>query len=304
MSPAPHIAILNYQDALASAVHGLTEMFLIASEISREEGGPPLTSQLLNNGGGPGGIFSSIIIPPNTSGNRGANTAHDILVNHHARGGQICAVCAGVFWLGHAGLLTGRPVTTHWALCEEFRKTFPDARLLPEHILIDDHDIITAGGMMAWVDLGLFLVEQHLGADVMLKTARFLLVDPRGRSQLQYRGFTPNLHHGDAAIRDVQDWMERHAECSLTVSALAKRAGMAERTFIRRFQRATGLSPNAYVRELRIQKAKGLLERTRDPVQHIAWAVGYKDVPAFTRAFRRITGLSPGEFRRRFSIIH
>ncbi|MEM7524660.1 MAG: helix-turn-helix domain-containing protein [Pseudomonadota bacterium] len=248
--------------------------------------------------------FAAIVLPPNISGARGAedHTLHDWIRRQRDRGAVICSVCAGAFWLGHAGLLDGRPATTHWALEEEFRAAFPRAALHPERLIIDDNDIVTAGGLMAWVDLGLFLVERRLGAPVVTRTARSLLVDPRGREQRNYRSFRPPLGHGDAAILAVQHWMEGAVDSDLTVTALADRAGLAERTFLRRFRAATGLTPNVYVQTLRVEKARGLLERTRLSVSEICWRVGYRDLSAFGRVFRTVTGITPGEYRTRFAI--
>lgn len=155
---------------------------------------------------------------------------------------------------------------------------------------------------MAWVDLGLFLVRRWLGPDVVSRTCRHMLIDPQGREQRNYRTFRPRLDHGDASIRDLQRWMERNAILDLALPTLATEAGMSERTFQRRFAEATGLPVTRYVQELRIEKARGLLERTKMPVSEVCWAVGYADASAFSRLFRAICGVSAGEYRRRFSV--
>ncbi|MDN5787521.1 helix-turn-helix domain-containing protein, partial [Pseudorhodobacter sp.] len=77
----------------------------------------------------------------------------------------------------------------------------------------------------------------------------------------------------------------------------------AERTFIRKFSAATGLSPNAYVQALRVEKSRAMLEQTRRSVQAISWDVGYHDVSAFGRVFKSITGTSPAEYRTRFGVM-
>ena len=82
--------------------------------------------------------------------------------------------------------------------------------------------------------------------------------------------------------------------------ALADRAAMSDRSFLRRFRAATGLTPTAYLRRLRVARARALLETTRDAVDQVAFAVGYDDAGGFRRAFREIVGLSPTEYRHRF----
>jgi transcriptional regulator GlxA family with amidase domain len=248
--------------------------------------------------------YGAVILPPNLSGARGAADTPilDFIRHQHALGCTICSACAGLFWLGEAGLIGGRPVTTHWALEAEFLARFPKTNLATDQILIDDNDIVTAGGMMAWVDLGLFLVERFLGIDALTFTARQLLVDPRGRQQSNYRTFRPQLVHGDQTILRLQHWMESNFGDDLSVRALAKNALLSERTFIRKFKSATGLPPNRYVQALRVEKARALLEQTRRTVQDIGWTVGYQDISAFGRVFKSVTDTSPADYRHRFGV--
>ena len=249
--------------------------------------------------------YDVVILPPNLTGARGQSDVaiHQFLRFQHALGTTLCSVCAGAFWLGHAGLLSGRPATTHWALEEEFERSFSNIALAVDRILIDDNDIITAGGVMAWLDLGLHLVGRYLGAEVVSKTARHLLVDTQGREQKNYRTFRPALGHGDGAIRKLQHFMEQNSDGELTVAALALRCNMSERNLARRFSHATGLSPNAYVQQLRMERARGLLERSRLSVAQTANAVGYSDISAFTKTFRTVTGLTPAAYRQRFRVL-
>ncbi|WP_378213327.1 GlxA family transcriptional regulator [Aquicoccus sp. G2-2] len=299
------IALLAYDGAQMSAVYGLGDILSVANRYAAEGGGGQVGHAVLCPGDLSGDAkFDAVVLPPNLTGARGDAdvSIHDWITQQHKRGAMLCSACAGAFWLGHTGALDGRPVTTHWALEEEFRAAFPRADLHPEHLLVDDHDVVTAGGVMAWVDLGLFLVRRWLGPDVVLRTCRHMLIDPHGREQRNYRSFRPRLDHGDGAIRDLQHWMEKNATSELALPVLATEAGMSERTFQRRFAKATGLPVTRYVQELRIEKARGLLERTTLPVSEICWAVGYADASAFSRLFRSICGVSASEYRRRFAV--
>ena len=301
------LAIVAYEGAQQAAVLGLADLFDTANSISQEQGGIVIDVGMVRPGELPpaSSHYDALIVPPNRSGTRG-ETHHELhawIRARHAAGTLAASVCAGVFWLGHAGLLVQRPVTTHWALENEIRATFPEADIQPEHLLIDDNDIVTAGGMMAWVDLGMFFVERWQGVEVLSATARYLLIDPGKREQRNYRSFRPNLNHGDEAILALQLWMEAHVQEDLSVDSLVPRTRLSARTFLRRFKAATGLSPSAYVQALRVEKARGMLERTRDPVSAVGWSVGYQDISAFGRVFRSITGLSAVEYRRRFSVL-
>jgi transcriptional regulator GlxA family with amidase domain len=137
----------------------------------------------------------------------------------------------------------------------------------------------------------------------MLETGRFMLIDPAGREQRHYSRFAPRLNHGDEVILQVQHWLQAREARAITVGAMADRAGMEERTFLRRFKAATGQTPSEYSQLLRIGKARELLEFTRRPVDQIAWTVGYEDAGAFRKLFQRVTGLTPGEYRQRFSAV-
>ena len=155
---------------------------------------------------------------------------------------------------------------------------------------------------MAWVDLGVHLIGRWLGPTAVSRVCRQMLIEPTERDQRNYRSFRPELTHKDQSIRSLQIWIEGHSDANLTVAALARQAGLSERSLHRKFTALTGLSVNRYIQEVRVEKAKGLLELTSLPVSDVCWQVGYRDVPAFCRLFKSITGISPGDYRNRFSL--
>jgi transcriptional regulator GlxA family with amidase domain len=111
------------------------------------------------------------------------------------------------------------------------------------------------------------------------------------------------LRHGDEAILKVQHWLQAQAALHVTMPAMAARAGLEERSFLRRFHKATGLKPIEYCQHLRVGKAREMLELTSRTVDQVAWAVGYEDPGAFRKVFQKVTGLSSGDYRRRFGTI-
>lgn len=206
----------------------------------------------------------------------------------------------GVFVAADSGVLDGRRVTTHWAFAAELRRRYSSLRVEPDRLVIDDGDIVTAGGVLAWADMGLTLVGRLLGRSVMCTTARFMLMDPPGREQRFYGDFTPPLRHGDESIVSIQHWLQANTTAACSVAALAERASLGSRTFLRRFVKATGMRPSEYQQRLRIARSRELLESTRQTVDQVAVASGYEDTRGFRRTFKRIVGLSPAEYRRRF----
>lgn len=299
-TPNLPIILLDAPGAQRAALWGLQDLFALVPRL--DPTCTPLDVRILAPDALPQAPVAAFVFAPSIEGTRPVPD-HPLIawaVQQHAQGALACSVCAGAFWLGQAGLLSQRPATTHWALEEEFRQSFPDVRLAPEHILVDDHDVITAGGLMAWTDLGLHLTGRWYGAEMVSRLARHLLVDPGGREQRAYSTFAPPRQHGDAAVLLAQRHMDQQFGTALTVPVLATVAGLSERSFVRRFTAATGTPPASYLQALRVEKARGALERSQASIAQIAWDVGYRDVPAFARAFKSITGLTPGAYRSRF----
>lgn len=297
MTKSVNVHLLDYPGAQQAAILGLRDMFetcnrldLVRAQFQVSIVGRPdacdvlLVGPSLGAGGPP---------PPDQA-------RADGLRRVHAGGTVLASACVGAFVLAGAGLLDGRPATTHWALCELFAAQFPTVQLLPERLLVDDGDILTAGGVMAWTDLGLRLVERFQGPSRMRALARHLLLDPARREQSYYMRFSPRLNHGDALVLSVQHLLHRTYRDPVNVAAMARHAGLGGRTFLRRFRAATGQTPLAYLQNLRIARAQEALETTSAPVAQIAWSVGYRDAPAFSRLFVQRVGLTPGQFRRRF----
>lgn len=179
---------------------------------------------------------------------------------------------------------------------------FPKTHLHADRILIDDHDVVTAGGVMAWIDLGLHLIRRRMGPAIVTQTCKQMLIDPAAREQRSYRSFRPLLSHGDDTIRALQLWLEAHSHTTVSVVQMAEQAGLSARSLQRRFRQAPGLPLSQYVQALRVEKAKAMLEVTSMPIAQICWDVGYQDVSAFSRLFLSKTGLTAGDYRKKFSI--
>ncbi len=226
----------------------------------------------------------------------------DWIRDQHRRQVCICAVCAGVFVLAHTGLLSGRTATTHWHLAKAFQNQYPDVRLKPEKMLVDEGDIITAGGVTAYMDLALYLTARFGSPELASTLSKSLLIDPLRASQTPYTAKEFNTTHGDKTILSLQTWMEANHSTRLTISHLADQAGLGQRTLARRFKKATGDTPLEYLQHLRLGAARTLLETTITPVDQITWDVGYEDVSSFRRLFKLKTGLSPRVYRKRFGL--
>ena len=312
------IGLLRYPGAQLAAVYGLGDLFEVANRMAADQGRQGLPRLRVSHwqadeAGQLQRTFDSlpqavgtpqvVILPPCLDAAAEQPLAavyRDWLREQHGAGVLLASVCAGAFALAEAGLLDGRTVTTHWALAAQMAARFPRVQVMPERMVIDDGDLITAGGLMAWTDLGLALVTRLLGPTIAAETARFLVVDLNRESQRHFSSFAPSLDHGDAAVLAVQRWLQVEDGAEASLADMAVRAGLGERTFLRRFRAATGLKPTEYCQQLRVSKAREMLEFSRQSIDQVAWQVGYRDSGAFRKVFTRLVGLSPGEYRRRF----
>ncbi len=317
---AIEIGLIVYEKAQMAAVLGLTDLLTVASKLAAKRqdttdlplqvshweisGAKQQPKRTFSSNPDSVGKLTAVIIPPTLEAPIAKQAAApwlEWLKELHSTGVILSSVCAGAFLLGETGLLSKRKATTHWGYVAQFENRFPDVELDVDRIIIEDGDIVTAGGAMAWTDLGLRMIDRFLGSQVMNETARALLIDPSRREQCYYSAFSPILTHGDAAILKVQHWLQKTEAQDIDLSTLANCAQLEERTFLRRFHKATGMTSTEYGQKLRIGAAKDFLQFSSSPVEQIAWKVGYSDASAFRKIFKRIVGLTPSEYRRRFN---
>lgn len=315
------IGIVLYPGVQMSAVLGLSDLFAIAarSATRSQTAVPDIGVHQLHLDCAASG---QLVATPPAEGPPVAASRYDVLLlppslqppispaeaepfarclrDHHAQGAVLAAVCGGAFVLAQTGLMRGRAMTTHWTYAQTLQNRHRDVRVDTDRLVIDGGDIISAGGLMAWIDLGLILVNRFLGPVAMADTARMMLVDLPGREQRYYSGFLPRLSHGDTAILKAQHHLQASEGRDARLDVLAKQAGLEPRTFLRRFAKATGLTATDYAQRLRVAKAQELLQFSQQPIERVAWQVGYSDPGAFRKVFHRIVGLTPGEYRQRF----
>ena len=218
----------------------------------------------------------------------------------HAEGATVLSLCSGSFVLGAAGLLDGRRCTTHWMYAEEMQRRFPAAVVDPKVLFVEDNGIVTSAGTAAGIDASLHVVRRELGAAVATRIARRMVVPPqRDGGQLQYVE-APIPACSSDSLSPILAWAVANLEDAQTVSTLASRALMSERTFARRFASETGTTPHKWLSQQRILAARNLLERTDLSVDQISGRVGFNSPVVLREHFREVIGISPLAYRRRF----
>lgn len=226
---------------------------------------------------------------------RDAVAAGRALADAVGRGAQVATSCSGAFLLAAAGLLEGKRATTSWWLAPVFRRMHPRVELDTDALVVTDGPITTAGAAMAQMDLTLALVARWGDPNLADACARYLLLDAR-RSQSRYMalGF---LAAADESVARAERWARERLEEGFTVDDLASAVGLSPRTFARRVDRATGMSPVRFLQRLRIEQAIDLLETTKLPFEEIARRVGYAEPTTLRRLIRRDGGRGPRGMR-------
>jgi transcriptional regulator GlxA family with amidase domain len=220
----------------------------------------------------------------------------------HRRGATVAAHCLGVFPLAASGLLDGHEATTHWQHADQLAARHPNVTVRPDALYVDEGRIVTGAGAAAGMDMFLHLVRRDHGAAVTNAIARLLVVPPhRDGGQRQYIA-APVPADGDGErLADVLAWARANLHEALPVDALAARALMSRRSFIRHFKAATGATPHAWLLAQRLTLAEELLETTTLSMEQIAARVGYRSAAVLREQFSLRRGVAPRDYRRTFT---
>jgi transcriptional regulator GlxA family with amidase domain len=219
-----------------------------------------------------------------------------------AERGRVVSICTGAFVLAAAGLLDGRPATTHWLHTDRFRALYPQVELDPDVLFVDDGDVLTSAGNAAGIDLLLHLVRRDHGAEVAATVARRSVVAPwreGGQSQFVEQ---PVPEPAGASTAAARTWALEHLGEPLSLDELAARSAMSVRTFTRRFRAETGLSPARWLTTRRVELVRRLLETTDLPVEGIAGRAGFGSTASLRQHLHAAIGMSPLAYRRSFRV--
>ncbi|MEV0385211.1 helix-turn-helix domain-containing protein [Nonomuraea sp. NPDC050643] len=210
------------------------------------------------------------------------------------------SICTGSFVLAAAGLLDDRPATTHWREAARFATLFPQVKLDPDVLFVDDGDVLTSAGVAAGMDLCLHVIRRDHGSEVANRAARRCVMPPwREGGQAQYID-RPLPYGGGGGTAATRDWMLTHLDAPLDLTALAGHARMSVRTFTRRFREETGVSPAKWLTGQRVQHARRLLETTELGVEEVARRAGFGTAVSLRQHLHAAVGVSPLAYRHTF----
>lgn len=246
--------------------------------------------------------MDTVIVPGHpVPGQAAAPEVLDTLRTCASAGARMVSFCSGALLLAEAGLLDGRRATTHWRYAPELVQRFPAVHVTPDILFVEDQCVFTAAGSAAALDLALHLVRLDHGEDAANIVAR-RLVFPAHRSGDQRQFFDPPTpgNVAGASIEHLQQFVEERLHETLSVPILAAEVGMSVTRFHRWFKEAMGTTPNNWVVQQRIARARRLLESTKSTVEQVAHHSGFGTATNMRQHFKRIVGTSPTSYRTAF----
>lgn len=210
-------------------------------------------------------IYDLVIIPSFEGKQLATLTlqSHDLvlwirsLIQHEI---AILALTTGVYFIAATKLADHMLLATHWAFIRELNCLFPSCSFTKNRNYLHAGSIYSTGTLMGTFDTLLGIIAQHKGDYFTQLCASHLLMT------------SPQLLNPVLPIN------------------------FSERNLKRRFQLATQISPNQYLQQVRVDKAKKLLLTTDMNIQQIAYEVGYENVSFFIRIFKKVTACTPTQW--------
>lgn len=318
-----HISILVPAKAILGSLEGSRQMFTQVNEFLREKGEVPLFKiqlvglnreiKLVD------GLYTincdrvidevkntDLIIIPALEGEmqNALHLNHKLIpwiITHYRNGTEVASLCMGAFLLAATGLLKGKRCATHWMAANEFRRMFPDVKLVTENIITDEQGIYSSGGAFSYQNLILYLIDKYAGHEMAVLSAKIFAIEMERMSQSSFIIFKGQKEHEDWPIRKAQEFIETNFRRRIRVDDLAGMFYLSRRNFERRFKKATANTVNEYIQRVKIEAAKMNLESSQENVNEVMYKVGYSDPKAFRTTFKKITGLSPSQYRHKYN---
>jgi transcriptional regulator GlxA family with amidase domain len=223
------------------------------------------------------------------------------ITGQYKKGAEIASLCVGTFLLASTGLLDGRKCSTHWSFHNEFREMFPQVEVLDDSIVTEEGRIYSSGGAVSYWNLLLHLVEKYTDRQTAILAAKYFAIDIDRESQTVFAIFKGQKNHADAAVKKVQEYIEKGFNKKISVDILANMVALGRRSFERRFKQATNNTVLEYIHRIKIEAAKRNFESSRKNINEVMSDVGYGDTKAFRAMFKKITGLTPFEYRNKYN---
>jgi transcriptional regulator GlxA family with amidase domain len=211
------------------------------------------------------------------------------------------SICTGAFALGHAGLLDGKRVTTHWQIAQKLADRFPAAEVEHDCIHLRDGRLVTSAGVTAGIDLALALVSEKHGWAVAVAVAkRLVVVAQRQGGQSQFSPYLSAPADPESQVAHVQHHVTNNLSARHTLGSLAKEVRMSARGLSRHFVLETGITPHEFVERVRVDAARGMLEASDRALKAVAFDCGFGTADRMRAIFAQRLGVTPHQYRASF----
>lgn len=204
----------------------------------------------------------------------------------------------GPLILAEVGLLDGHRLTLHWESLPAFRERFPGLDAVESLFEIGARRFTCPGGAAA-MDMTLSMIASRHGQDLADAISEQLIhARLRPRQDHQRLPLAKRLGTHRRPLVDAVALMEQHLEQPLSMTALSERIGLSLRQLQRLFLEELGKRPRDYYLELRLDRARHLLEETDRDILSIGLACGFSSASSFSRAYRQRYAQAPSDARR------
>lgn len=322
------IDILLYDGCLGSEVFAFADTLMMADALlaaGRSAAPRAFEIRLVSSDGGPrtlaGGISlvpaakpsacDLLVLPGMGFSDREALVAHAIglqdehriIRSHWQLGRNVAAICVGSFLAVASGVAKDKRVATGWPVADLLSTVDRSITVEESELVVADGALTTTGATTAVYDLALGIVATQLGEDIATRLRRILLLEPQRPGQRAFAQAAVQLNEQLTPVHRAKTYLRDNLSHAFDLAHTAASAGTSVRSLQRNFKAQTGITPLSFHQQLRMDRAKHLLETTKLSVGQIAAEVGYCDEAAFRKLFRRMTNLTPGDFRRRFTLL-
>lgn len=316
------IALLVYEEVIQSSVSSVIDILMGSNQFLERMGKPPMfnvelvseklrniqlyaPAQLLCHKTINEVVEADLIIAPAFHGRAEMvldknHVLVDWIRRMHRTGTEVASLCFGSYFLAEAGLLAGKPCTSHWSVIDDMKQRYPDADVLADMVITEKEGIYTSGGAFSSLNLILYLIEKFSGRDTAIWASKMFSIDLDRVSQAHFAIFQGQRQHEDEEILKAQTYIEQHYHLPISIEKIAEQANMSKRNFIRRFKTATCNTPLEYLQRVKIESAKKALEKNTQNISSLMYNVGYNDIKTFRNVFKRVTGLTPQDYRRKY----
>jgi len=218
----------------------------------------------------------------------------------HRDGCPLVAISNATYFLAEAGLLENKVATLYAPYERDFCDRYPNVLLRQERAITNAEGLYCANAIPSGCDLCISMLEQVYGPAIARKVAaRFLIGFNRSYAQWNVE-FDGLKYHKDQQILTAQQWLERHYSETVSFAEVAADLGMSPRNFSRRFNQATGETPNQYLQRVRMEAAKELLRTTELKIIEVANQVGTTNLSSFNKLFKKIVDMPPKQYRAEY----